>query len=476
MRITQLLQHKVKILLGFLVFSIFINIYTSIVYKQDRTLLQLKVDRLEEEKSHEFYKHDDVLQPNGKHVKIANEMTEDELNPSSPFRLRIIIPTIPREGKYDYLYQTFESVSNNFGKLNIDFNVIAFSRSSQKPAIVHPRFKFIQIEDIQLSPERTPKPLEGYVRGPKVLRQNLDWIAMMEKWKTMCVPGEIYLYMEDDFTICPHAEQHILSTYLWALKHRSAWKSLRISIGFNGLFMKCEDTAEYIAHVWENALNPQKVLYPVDYSLGMMWTSVGKLPQDKVHYTFRYNLLNHIGKISSVGNEGDTPYNPKCFDGMANNFNFAYEKFDNFDCKGHLFTPCRIGYLQRDLEFHGQDGITTQSILKKADRNLLLTKIKAEIIQHKVTDSESCNQICSKNMMKCEISLYPLVNNCEEFRDRFKCHSNKCFGLLWGVWNGYVPFYGAGAGCILQDAPSWECEATYKVPDSTKLCPCIISS
>lgn len=445
----------------------------------EKGLLQKKIEKLEKkiqgklkllESQITLFEHREELIEESQLFDVNNEMLPNEADKTTPIKLRIIIPSTPRKDKgYEYLEKTFESIKSNFEPFNVDFNVFTFSSSSETPKINHPKFEHFRIEHLELPKDKTPKISPDYVRAPMILRQNLDWVSMMKKWITICRDDEIFLYMEDDFLICDNAESHLLSIYLWAQKYRSHWKSIRTSIGFNGLFMQCKDIHGYIKTVWEECLNPMKNLYPLDYALGVSWSPINS-NEKRVHFTFKYNLFYHIGKVSTVGNEIDGLYAPKCYDGMAHSFNFYLEKFDTFNCEKYMISPCFNRNLMKDFDLHGKETIQVRPLLSRESRYLLTNKTEIDLFEYKVKNEESCSEICEKYGRKCEQKYYIFANSCDEFKSRFPC--KYCVSQMWGVWDQSVPFY-TEEMCVLHDHPRYNCHKKFKMPEGTvKVCPC----
>jgi hypothetical protein len=391
------------------------------------------------------------------------------------FSLRIIIPTIPRDGKYLYLQRTVDSIGGMLHNMNVDYSVFAFSRSSIVPAISDPNFHFVQIPDLNTSSLEYPKMNHNDPKHQKILRQNLDWVAMMSEWKKTCYTDEVYLYLEDDFTVCQNSETHIISLFYWALKHQKSWKSIRMGFGFSGLFMQCRDTESYLQHVWEKCLNPESDVTPVDYSLAEYWTSLGR-PTDRQHYTFRYNLFDHIGAVSTVGNEADTNWNPKCFDAMNHYFNFYFEKFNVNECSAFMMSPCYLKDIQSDLIYHDRDTFLAKSFLAREDRLIVFDKIGGQIVgRQRVRGWDLCDTICKDVGLQCKTNMFPFVNNCDELKARVNCKYNTCISNRWGVWWGYyLPIITQDMECLVSDIPVMKCDQEIlDIGPIYKICPCV---
>jgi hypothetical protein len=405
-------------------------------------------------------------------LNIANELSAVESNPLVPYTLDIVIPTLPRaKNGYAYLTESVTAHIRTFTAMNTDVNIYAYSRSEVVPPIHHKRFHFKTITPIVLTKDKMPAQRPNYIRYDPVLKQNLDWVTMMAEYKKICKPNQVFLYMEDDFTPCRHADTHIMSVYHWALKHRSEWKSIRMTFGFSGLLLQCDDLDEYLKYVWERFLSPLHPIYPIDYGLAEYWTQYDWEPGKRVHHTFRYNLFDHNGAISTVENDDEKPFNPKCWDGMSHSFNYHYEKFDTFYCQHYLFSPCQKPEIQRELEYHGGDTIKSRSILKGVDKKLMEMKLGVHLVEAQVT-VESCDTVCDAKGLKCFAVAYCLANSCEEMRARWKCRYDKCMNQVWSAWKPIAPFM-YESGCVVIDDPAWTCSAKWRFDgDAHKICPC----
>jgi hypothetical protein len=89
---------------------------------------------------------------------------------------------------------------------------------------------------------------------------NLNWIKMMERWKTVCNNAEVFLYMDDDTELCPDAAHTLISSYFYSLKHRYSWFSVRFTNTFSGMFWKCSEIGTLIERIKHHALKKNNVV------------------------------------------------------------------------------------------------------------------------------------------------------------------------------------------------------------------------
>jgi hypothetical protein len=153
----------------------------------------------------------------------------------------------------------------------------------------------------------------------KIFDQNSDWIRMMEKFKTICQERELFLYMEgiltisihhlDDYDICPNTGNAFISTYFWALKHRSNFMSLRLGYNFNGMFMRCDRIGSMIEHIKLKTAKKSPII-SIEDEIRNWWSGYTENSPLK-QMVFRYNLFK----------KRDSETGSKCLDG--NNAEFV---------------------------------------------------------------------------------------------------------------------------------------------------------
>lgn len=397
-----------------------------------------------------------------KQKKKARRSLDLELQNFS-IKFKVIIPTRSRPSGigYKYLLQTFESLSQ-LSTFNVDYHVYAFSRS-EAPPINNKHFTFVKLKENDVPDNK------------KILKQSVDWIDMMTEWKSKCQPNEIYLYLEDDFILCRYAMNHLLSIYFWANRHINEWMSIRTSFGFNGLFMQCRDIDSMI-DVMKEKLKEKE--YPVDYGIAEWWSKyLNRIARN--HYTFRYNLFQHIGFVSSVGNDAHYQRNPKCYDSNSHKFNYYLEKFDNHNCQHFMFSPCDKPMIQKELQYRARDVIESSPILKLKEREFLMKKLKIKVFKGR---RRNCHNICKENKMKCKEEYYPFINDCKYFQKNFgNClctseiwYGDHYFGPMVQLKDGDPVLWNYGIKidkCVILDNPDWRCSHSEEL-DVVKLCPC----
>ena len=126
-------------------------------------------------------------------------------------------------------------------------------------------------------------------------------------------------------------------------------------------------------------------------------------------------------------------------------------------------SPCKNPKLQKEIEYQGRDTIESKPILEPKERELLMSKLNVKVFYQA---DISCDDLCLKNNMKCVVTLYPLVNNCYEFKKREP--DCQCISEIWYGIHSMAPFLFAKY-CVLIDNPHYQCHEKIGYP---KLCAC----
>eukprot|EP01080_Neovahlkampfia_damariscottae_P000015 gene15-4266_t len=492
------MSRKLKILLGlgFTLFSLYIlhTIFTLNLrlsktehqkeqYKRDlqqktieyRTMEENLIKSKNQEKN--LYLQTMITKNQKKKIdsKLSNDRSNEEENPKIPLKLNIVVQTISRKNTgYNYLEQSFSSFKRNFNKINLKFDYFAFSRkTNEKPNIKDDSFHFIETSDDLISKYKPPLINKSDQKSKLIYEQSRDFLKLLLTWKQKCKKDEIFLFMEDDFTMCPNAALNIAQIYFWSLKRKTKFHAVRIGFGFNGLLLPCNNIDEMVNHITKCCYHPKTYAYPHDTGLATYWYAHRKV--GKVMWTFRYNLFEHIGKISTVMNEEHSLINPTCYDSNAHHFNYYGEKFDTQSCQHHMVSPCNQKSHQQELELVDRDSVQSKPFLSMPERKLLMQKMSVKIFEGKIDKvAFSCNDVCQKNNAKCEEQLYPFVNNCEEMRSRHQCH-DPCFAEVYRGFHHKAPLFGKNY-CIFLDQPSYKCDIKFDWKGYHKLCACKLNN
>jgi hypothetical protein len=416
-----------------------------------------------------------VSRGNSKGLVSKNEMNKNELNPNEHLKIRIIGQTIFRKSGFQYLEKSFKSISENFESIGLKFEYHAFSpklRGSQtKPNINHPNFHFNELNSSHLTLKQKMSKIQFPInsRQTRILSQGINFIQTLSTFYSICQKDEIFLYMEDDFLICEYSAIQIASIYFWALKHRSAFKALRIGFGFSGILMKCPLIPEMVDETLKQSIEKN---YPIDYSIANWWSTHTWKNKNYGLIVFRYNLFDHIGFNSSIGNDEDHSHQPTCYSGNYHDYNFHMEKFNTQSCDKYMFSPCDDVSLQIDVNTLNRDTIKVRSILKLEDRQLMMKKLNIKVYSPSFDTEKgvSCKMACESHQSSCHSNLYPLVNTCEEMQSFYGCAP--CGTMLKGVNRLDPPMKDEEGNCIHVDFPEFHCEHK-SFRKIKKICACL---
>ena len=174
--------------------------------------------------------------------KIKPEF-EEYKNFKNSEQINFVIPTYYRKRNgHNYLIRTFESIYNTFSKFSINFQVFTFEKKGQATEpFKHSRFHYKTFEHYKI-----PTKIKDFSeRDHKILKQNLDWISMMVEYRKICKKGEIFIYLEDDFILCPNSISHILSSYNYVKNNQNIF-GLKFSFGLSGNILRCENIEKLV--------------------------------------------------------------------------------------------------------------------------------------------------------------------------------------------------------------------------------------
>eukprot|EP00656_Telonema_subtile_P012746 TRINITY_DN16437_c0_g1_i1.p1 TRINITY_DN16437_c0_g1~~TRINITY_DN16437_c0_g1_i1.p1 ORF type:complete len:309 (+),score=38.76 TRINITY_DN16437_c0_g1_i1:112-1038(+) len=147
-------------------------------------------------------------------------------------------------------------------------------------------------------------PWNGDVNVPSglVRRQSLDLVSAFQLWsaKVLALGASYFLTVEDDMELCPSGMQAIR----YAVSKASArlnWSVLRVSYGMNGLVFKAADVSVYGEY-----LHTRFSKRPPDHIV-VEWFASETIPatqhfKGRKNAAFRYQLWEHLGSVSAVGN------------------------------------------------------------------------------------------------------------------------------------------------------------------------------
>ena len=172
--------------------------------------------------------------------------------------------------------------------------------------------------------------------GWKVRKQTRDIAATL---RAAIGRSRYYLVMEDDFTLCPHFFKQLHAMVDKAFRYHAEWFSLKFSFGMNGYLIHNANGDSQ--HLYEYLLRKQR-LRPPDH-LMVEWSAGEKesveYKRGRPHCVYRYNLLYHLGLVSSLRPEQNPEY-PPCFHELNSQIAFEVESFRARECAHDDLWPC----------------------------------------------------------------------------------------------------------------------------------------
>jgi len=293
--------------------------------------------------------------------------------------LTVGIPTVPRQGGVDYLTRTLESLLDElpleptdplYGKVRVVVMNMAEPDGPKHTVFeeLKKRFQTLSLGDFHakkaeiyvqmmdsghLFKDPTPDAPEPDtnnnphdVPGRTARKQTRDLLNLME-----AAAGEshFFMFMEDDFETCPHAMRylHYALQRLNSIDKYKSWLALRVSYGMNGIVIRDEDLSRFSVHVKENMSRKPVDLLWQEFALhSTEHTAI--LTRGRELHIYRYNLLAHIGEVSSFTGRPPRQKWPQCYEYMTRawslqeNESFQLKCLDSSD-----FTPCDANPAQR---------------------------------------------------------------------------------------------------------------------------------
>lgn len=260
--------------------------------------------------------------------------------------LTIGIPTTVRQ-QVDYLTETLAALNeilpeDEFDPFYKKVKVIIMTHSEDDPQFTrlkgvyqtNPHFEFVY----------TPQVRPNNPANIKFHQQSLD-VAQLLKYSAN--KSKYYLFMEDDFKICPNGLKSIYHLISKANAYHINWIAIRCSFGLNGIIYHNNEDIERFAKYLEDHYTRR----PPDHLITEF--SASETPESlkyvnkRVIVGYRYNLFLHIGKVSSIGNR-DWGF-PGCYHELLEPTIFEVEAFNKNQCPNDDIWPCNIPKEKREL-------------------------------------------------------------------------------------------------------------------------------
>lgn len=412
--------------------------------------------------------------------------------------LQIAMPTVGRPNGALYVVKTVEAIAGEFAGSGLCADVHLMNGEGPSHA---PTFNSSLLGESRVTVHnhylmRVPKACDS-IKDPKCLlhkkafnfgpskrQQLMNFAQLTLQLIPVCVGNGTqasefpwFLLMEDDFQWCPGALRSHISralSFAWEQRADPKLRGVRISVGLNGLLLKCED----LPRIYEGLFFAANKV-PVDYLLGSLFgASSSRI------YTYRYNTMRHLGDQSTVGNHA-TLYSaarfgrhgaiPGCGEILTQHITLPpEEEFKLAPCCTSLFSPCNLNNERYQL-----------SSLGFLDKNPIAADDQTVYPFPSVTNQD-CHEACSAKGMVCNAAGAPQINNCAVAITLFNCEGS-C-GISQGVelpafreddnqpistiLIGSVFGARAAGTCMLSSClhSAFTCEA--KHVNSQRICPC----
>eukprot|EP01080_Neovahlkampfia_damariscottae_P002629 gene2629-3826_t len=417
-----------------------------------------------------------------KEIIQVNEKTKIKEKVMDIKEINIFVSTLKRnETKYLYLkeqFQSFEEYFNEFKQIKLKYHAMERQNNddiNQKDDNLNllkksKSFYYSKFKQMKFKNQFKPKNK----REKNILNQTLDFISLFNKIKknNYCLNNSkgIFLYLEDDFILCPNSFFHFISLLKWSKNNLNRWSGIRFSIGFNGILFQCRDINHILKIIKNNCL---KQPIPIDMIITNWFNSLNgetKITLNRTLFTYRFNLMKHIGVESIIGNSHLIKKRfPKCFKILYMMLFPASDYFDIWNCSNKILSPCNSLNNQFD-KFKLINFPKVQIPLKQDEKLNLMKKFK---IQPKVSmnNNENCVDTCKRFNLKCSSHSFPFVNDCNLMRFYFKKNC-QCQSSAFGEVNS-DPSISLDYYCSLQQNPIYSCNSTIKTHyPSKRLCPC----
>ena len=213
-----------------------------------------------------------------------------------------------------------------------------------------------------------PQPRSDELQRYKKVRQHTrDVVAMLRLAHRR---SRHFLFMEDDVRLCPFALLALQHVVRKASRYAPDWLSVRVSYGLAGVLMRNDNAdlpklaehmtrhqlsqpPDHLATVFMVGASPEHLPPPMlpdldeaqlggpppppldaELRLGGAWRG------RRQHLSFRYNLLEHVGRVSTLRDEPQPENQPRCNDFLGVPALFIEECFHLGHCPNDDLWPC----------------------------------------------------------------------------------------------------------------------------------------
>jgi len=188
------------------------------------------------------------------------------------------------------------------------------------------------------------------VPGAAVRRQTADLATLLalaadvasaaEASSSPSSSSSYFLFLEDDFATCPG----MLAAVRYLLAKSTAaypeWLGVRFSYGMNGVVVRVRDAPPFARYLASHVSR-----LPADL-LWREWTEgrredVRRTTAGRGVVVYRYNLMEHVGEVSTFAVRPERPRWPRCYEPMSSVWSLGRaETFDEKRCAESDVSPC----------------------------------------------------------------------------------------------------------------------------------------
>jgi hypothetical protein len=147
-----------------------------------------------------------------------------------------------------------------------------------------------------------------------------------------------YMFMEDDFRLCPSAAKAIGYMLSRATVEHGEWNAIRTGYGLNGAILRGYDVPVLEAYYRKHLARRPPDHLLVEWFAGERPESAGHRA-DRAHVAFRYNILEHFGFASSL-RAVTSPVYAYCYDELNDGVVFEVEAYKPMLCGHDDIWPC----------------------------------------------------------------------------------------------------------------------------------------
>jgi len=352
--------------------------------------------------------------------------------------MQVVIPSVPRTENfqdpsvYKYLRETLTSI---FTEANFEFFtpcVVVYNlRGTEASVAMHTQLQdllqlhgsAIAIVDLDTSTYHKNIFEAAKDLPDKKKKQSMDMYTVLKHFSEHATwlrgDAPYYMLMEDDFIMCKDSFSHLMRIFHHQkqLQQQQDWVGYRISYGLNGLILQYHDIAEMVEFLYRHRDSMYPIDHLIEHFLAGLWEDSMLYLNGRQFFIYKYQLMDHIGQVSTVGNNDDrTEIFPKCFELQYKSGVFV--EFNMYTCSHALFTPCQTGPADATYE-----DVNLEIVKSATSEHSLHELQKLTIVTTK--EQENCNLRCQRMQppLECKVQYFQYINHCKELSNHFACEN-----------------------------------------------------